>query len=113
MLTVIILFLGAMILTAAIIAMGAVPEIFRNAEKIDEAKIILNNTQALLQQDEDRKERVDMTLNRIEMLFDHQEQLEQYIIKKDDILSKFMNETTDFHKQILKEIGTLNNNSIT
>lgn len=59
MLLLIIIFLAAMILTAAILAMGAIPEIFRQTELIN---------QTLIQQYEDkaRQQQADIILNHMD-----------------------------------------------
>jgi Na+-transporting methylmalonyl-CoA/oxaloacetate decarboxylase gamma subunit len=78
-LLIIVIFLSITILMAAILAMGAIPQIFRSAEKINQTQEIINQTQIQLHEDEAREKQVTQILNQVKVIItEHHDELENY-----------------------------------
>lgn len=91
MLVFIILFLVVSIGMAAILAMGAIPQIFKSAEKIRETQQLVNQTQIQLHEDEERAKQVKQILNQVKTItMDHHNELQNYIDRQNNTTRKLL-----------------------
>jgi type II secretory pathway pseudopilin PulG len=90
-LLIIVIFLSITILMAAILAMGAIPQIFRSAEKINQTQEIINQTQIQLHEDEAREKQVTQILNQVKVIItEHHDELENYVDRQNNTTRKLL-----------------------
>lgn len=110
MLAIIILFLGAMIITAAILAMGAVPQIFRTAERTDTLETVLNESLIVKQQQEalDKQAQAE-NLQRDKQRYQIINETNKTVRDMGDELKQYMNDSENRSVKAAKERNAIMN----